>query len=242
MAAKKRTNAGSAGMKNKKNSSTPANAQSRDSPAPTEPIPAQPDPSPPIPHPESVEDLDAPARRSFPVVGIGASAGGLDAFVKFLKAMPGDSGMAFVLIPHLDPRHESLMVELLARQTPMPVREADEGQALEINHVYIIPPNKYMAIHAGRLHLTAPPEPRGHQNALDFFFRSLADQERERAIGIVLSGTGSHGTLGLKEIKLAGGIAMVRSPIRRTSTRCPRVRSPPDWSTLSFLLTRCRQR
>ena len=120
--------------------------------------------------------------------------------------------MAFVLVPHLDPTLESLMVELLARQTPMPVLEAQEGQLIEVNHVYVIPPNKFLAIFEGRLHLTVPPEPRGRQTALDTFFRSLAEEQEERSIGIVLSGTGSHGTPGLKEIKLAGGMAMVQQP------------------------------
>ncbi len=126
--------------------------------------------------------------------------------------MPADGGMAFVLVPHLDPTHESLMVELLARQTPMPVLEAEDGQLIEVNHVYVIPPNKFLTINEGRLCLTVPPEPRGHQTALDTFFRSLAEEQQERSIAIVLSGTGSHGTPGLKEIKLAGGMAMVQQP------------------------------
>ena len=145
-------------------------------------------------------------------MGIGASAGGLEAFKRFFKSMPADSGMTFVLIPHLDPKHDSLMVELVARQTAMTVVEAAEGQPLESNHVYIIPPNKFLAIAEGRLHLTSPPEPRGRRTALDTFFCSLAEEQQERSIGIVLSGTGSHGTLGIKEIKLAGGMAMVQQP------------------------------
>jgi signal transduction histidine kinase len=105
-------------------------------------------------------------RLSFPVIAIGASAGGLNAFKKFFKAMSADSGMAFVLVPHLDPTHESLMVELLSRQTTMPVLEAKEGQLIEVNHVYVIPPNKFLAINEGRLRLTVLPEPRGRQTAL----------------------------------------------------------------------------
>ena len=148
----------------------------------------------------------------FPVVGIGASAGGLDAFKRFFNAMPVESGMAFVLVPHLDPNHSSLMVELLARQTAMPVVEAEDGQPIFINYVYIIPPNKFLAVRDGRLCLTVPPEPRGRQTAIDAFFCSLAEEQQERSIGIVLSGTGSHGTPGLKAIKLAGGMAMVQRP------------------------------
>jgi two-component system CheB/CheR fusion protein len=160
----------------------------------------------------SGQSREVSVRVSFPVVGIGASAGGLDAFMKFFKAMPADGGVAFVLVPHLDPKHESLMVELLARQTAMPVLEAGEGETIEVNHVYIIPPNKFLAIKDGRLRLTILPDPRGRQTALDTFFRSLAQAQEERAIGIVLSGTGCHGTLGLKEIKMAGGMAMVQEP------------------------------
>ena len=104
------------------------------------------------------------------------------------------------------------MVELVAKQTSMPVLEAQDGQLIDVNHVYIIPPNRFLAINDGRLRLTVPPEPRGRQTALDTFFRSLAEEQQERSIGIVLSGTGSHGTPGLKEIKLAGGMAMVQRP------------------------------
>lgn len=104
-----------------------------------------------------------------PIVGIGASAGGLDAFKKFFSAMPADSGMAFVLIPHLDPTHESLMVELLTRQTAMPVVEAQDSTVVEPNRVYIIPPNKYLTISQGILQLSEPPKPRGLQTAIDFF-------------------------------------------------------------------------
>jgi two-component system CheB/CheR fusion protein len=146
------------------------------------------------------------------VVGIGASAGGLDAFKRFLSAMPPRSGMAFVLVPHLDPDHKSMMPELLARMTPMPVAEAQNGKAIEANRVYIIPPNRYLAIRDGRIRLTPPEEPRALRTAIDSFLRSLAENQKERAIGIILSGTGSHGVLGLSAIKLAGGMVMVQDP------------------------------
>ena len=158
----------------------------------------------------------------FPIVGIGASAGGLDAFKRLFGAMPADSGMAFVLIPHLDPTHESLMVELLAKQTAMPVREAEDGMAIEPNRVYIIPPNKYLAITNRQLKLTVPTERRGLQTAIDFSLRSLATDQQENAIGIILSGTGSHGTAGLKEIKLAGGMLMVQQPETAEYDQMPR--------------------
>jgi len=147
-----------------------------------------------------------------PVAGIGASAGGLDAFKKFFSAMPADSGVAFVLIPHLDPNHESLMVELLARHTKMPIVEAMDGMAVEANRVYIIPPNKYMTISGGVLRLTGPVERGGPQTSIDLFLRSLANDQQEKAICIILSGTGSHGSLGLKAVKASGGMAMVQDP------------------------------
>jgi two-component system, chemotaxis family, CheB/CheR fusion protein len=158
----------------------------------------------------------------FPIVAIGASAGGLDALKKFLTAMPADSGLALVLIPHLDPTHESLMVELLAKQTQMPVREATDGLAIRPDHVYVIPPNKYLAIKRGALVLSKPPVTRGGQTAIDFALRSLADDQKDAAIGIILSGTGSHGTSGVKEIKLAGGMVMVQEPTTAAYDQMPR--------------------
>src|SRR5207248_1531137 len=107
-----------------------------------------------------------------PVIGIGASAGGLDAFKKFLGAMRADNGLAFVLIPHLDPKHESLMAELLGRHTIMPVVEAVEGTAVERDHVYVIPPDKYLTIHGGVLRLTGPVQRASSQTAIDLFLRS----------------------------------------------------------------------
>ncbi len=166
--------------------------------------------------------VDRKDQLHFPVVAIGASAGGLDAFKKFFSHMPADGGIAFVLIPHLDPTHRSLMVELLAMQTQMPVSEAEDGISIQANCVYIIPPNKYLAIRKGRLQLTAPTERRGLTTAIDFCLRSLAADQHERAIGIILSGTGSHGTLGLKEIKLAGGMVMVQEPESADYDQMPR--------------------
>jgi two-component system CheB/CheR fusion protein len=173
----------------------------------------------------SAPQPEAPANsppNGFPIVGIGASAGGLEAFKQFLAAMPADSGMAFVLVPHLDPTHQSMMAELLTRQTAMPVAEAVHGQILEPNHVYIIPPNKYLAVEGGRLVLSAPPKPHWRQTAIDFALRSLAEECADKAIGIVLSGTGAHGTLGLKEIKLAGGLVMAQSPQSAEYEQMPR--------------------
>ncbi|HEV3418293.1 MAG TPA: chemotaxis protein CheB, partial [Pirellulales bacterium] len=145
-------------------------------------------------------------------VGIGASAGGLDAFKRLFNAMPADTGMAFVLIQHLDPNHPSLTAELLSKQTTMPVVQATDGMRVLPNHVCVIPPNKYLAISGGTLRLSEPLERRGLRLPIDFFFRSLADDQRERAIGIILTGTGSDGSLGLREIKAAGGMVIVQEP------------------------------
>ena len=168
------------------------------------------------------EQAESPPRPAGPpVAGIGASAGGLDAFKKFLTAMPPDSGIAIVLVPHLDPAHESLMVELLARHTTMPVVEAENGMPVEANRVYIIPPNKYMTIHDGVLRLTGPIERRSSQTSIDLFLRSLAEDQQERSICVILSGTGSHGALGLKAVKAAGGMAMVQDPTTAEYDRMP---------------------
>jgi two-component system CheB/CheR fusion protein len=151
---------------------------------------------------------------TFPVVGIGASAGGLEAFEQFFAHLPAatESGMAIVLVQHLDPTHKSILSDLVKRYTSMQVHEVEDGMAVEPNCVYIIPPNKDMALLHGTLRLMAPGAPRGLRLPIDFFFRSLAQDQRERAICIVLSGTGTDGTLGLKAIKEVGGMAMVQDP------------------------------
>ena len=174
--------------------------------------------------PPEVED-DAPPPRfnnRVPVVGLGASAGGLDAFKKFFAHMPTDSGLAFVLVPHLDPDHASLMAELIGRHTRMPVVEAADHAAVEANRVYVIPPNRDLALRDGRLRLSSPAQPRGRGTAIDSFFRSLADDLQEWAVGVVLSGTGTHGTLGLQAIKAAGGLAIAQDPSTAEHDQMPR--------------------
>jgi two-component system CheB/CheR fusion protein len=168
-------------------------------------------PAPPGDEPVS-ETPHAQSKSSFAVVGIGASAGGLDAFKRFFSAMPGKPGIAFVLIQHLDPTHASLTTELLARHTQMTMVEATDDLQIEPDHVYVIPPNHYLALSGEKLRLSDPPEHRGMRLPVDFFFRSLADDRQERAIGILLSGTGSDGTNGVREIKAAGGMVMVQEP------------------------------
>ena len=154
----------------------------------------------------------APLIGTCPLVGIGASAGGLEAFEAFFRACPANSGIAFILVPHLDPAHDSLMTEILQRCTVMPVVQALDLVAVEPNHVYIIPPNREMAILHGALQLSVPDAARGHRMPIDAFFCSLAADQANHAIGIVLSGTASDGTLGLGAIQAAGGVCMVQEP------------------------------
>jgi two-component system CheB/CheR fusion protein len=149
---------------------------------------------------------------SFPVVAIGASAGGLAAFTELLKALPAQSGMAFVLIQHLEPKHDSALTSLLQKATSIPAVQVTEGMAVEPNHVYVIPPNKSMTIRKGTLRLaprTAGPAP---QRPIDDFSLALAEEQGNAAIGVVLSGTGSDGTHGLKAIKAAGGVTFAQDP------------------------------
>ncbi len=148
--------------------------------------------------------------ESFPVVGIGASAGGLEAFELFFKNMPPDSGMAFILIPHLDPAHTSMMPDLLKRFTQMKVLEAKDGVVVQPDEAYIIPPNKDMAIYHRTIQLTQPERTRGLRMPIDFFLRSLADDQGDKAICIILSGTGTDGSLGLRAVHGAGGMTMVQ--------------------------------
>lgn len=144
----------------------------------------------------------------FPIVGIGASAGGLEAVTQLLQHLPPDTGMAFVLVQHLDPAHESALTALLARATAMPVMQASDDVPLEANHIYIIPPNKSMGISARHLKLFPR---RGEGNmTVNLFFKSLAGEEGGNAVGIVLSGNGGDGTQGLLAIKAAGGITFAQ--------------------------------
>ena len=146
----------------------------------------------------------------FYVVGLGASAGGLETLEQFFKNMPPDSGMAYVVVVHLDPNHKTLLPELLARYTRMEVHLAEEGVAIEPNNVYIIPANRDITLNDGQLHLEEPLSPRGMRHTIDIFFRSLADDLADHAVAVILSGTGTDGTQGVKAIKEAGGIVIVQ--------------------------------
>ena len=149
---------------------------------------------------------------AFPIVGIGASAGGLEALEQFFENMPKDSGMAFVVIQHLDPKRKGMMPEILQRTTEMPVITVTDRLQISRNCIYIIPPNKSMSILNGALHLFEPVETHGLRLPIDFFFQSLALDLKDQSIGIILSGMGSDGSLGIKAIKENGGISLVQEP------------------------------
>ncbi len=162
------------------------------------------------------------ASRAFPIVGIGASAGGLEALELFLKNVPEGSGMAFVIVQHLDPTHKGIMPELLQRATAMKVVQVKDRTRVQPDCVYVIPPNKDMSILHGVLHLLDPVAPRGLRLPIDFFFRSLADDSEERSVGVILSGMGTDGTLGLKAIKGKAGVVFVQDPASAKFDGMPR--------------------
>ena len=153
---------------------------------------------------------DSSPADAFLVVGIGASAGGLEAFQAFFSHMDEDSGMAFVLISHLAPDHDSLLSELIGKETQMSVLQLQDETRLQPNHVYVIPPNATLTVNGGMLQLSSPTQARGHRAPINTFFSSLAEDQKDNAVCIVLSGTGSDGTLGLKAIKEYGGLAIAQ--------------------------------
>ncbi|MEI6309717.1 MAG: chemotaxis protein CheB, partial [bacterium] len=176
------------------------------------------------PPPEATKEARSAPEASFPIVGIGASAGGLAAFEAFFSGMPADAdpGMAFVLVQHLAPDHKSILTDLIRRYTRMQVFEVEDGMKVMPNCAYIIPPNCDMAFLNGTLQLMEPSAPRGQRLPIDFFFRSLAQDQRERAICIVLSGTGSDGAQGVRVIKGEGGMVMVQNPASTEFDGMPR--------------------
>ena len=163
-----------------------------------------------------------PPHQVFPIVGIGASAGGLEALELFLRHVPDNSGVAYVIIQHLDPTHKGIMPELLQRSTSMVVAQVSDRMRVKPDCVYVIPPNKDMSILHGVLHLFEPAAPRGLRLPIDFFLRSLADDCKERAIGIILSGMGSDGTMGLRAIKEKAGLVLVQDPSSAKFDSMPR--------------------
>ena len=149
---------------------------------------------------------------SFPIVGVGASAGGLKALKSLLGHLPDKPALAFVVIQHLDPTRESLVPQLLSKLTGMQVCQVEHETHVQPNRVYVLPPGKYLSISGGELHLSEPDRPRSSRMAIDFFLRSLATDQHHRAVAIILSGTGTDGTLGIKAVKAAGGLVIAQEP------------------------------
>ena len=195
---------------------------------------------------------DEPGTRGpanqFPIVGIGASAGGLEAVSLLLRALPAEPGMAFIVVPHLDPNRQSNFAEILSRETSLSVVQIEDGAGVEINHIYVIPPNCDLVIEGGRLHITHRSDPRPINTTIDVFLRSLATDQGSNAIGVVLSGTGSDGTLGLLTIKGEGGITFAQDtqsakydtmPASAIAAGCVDLILPPD--EIAQELSRIRQ-
>ncbi|MCX7250751.1 MAG: PAS domain-containing protein [Burkholderiales bacterium] len=163
-----------------------------------------------------------PVRPPFPIVGIGASAGGLEALEQFLGHVPPACGMAFVVVQHLDPNYKGMIVELLQRATPMPVHQIEDGMTVMPGQVYVIPPNHDLSILNGVLYLLEPAAPRGLRLPIDFFLRALAEDQQQHGIGVILSGMGSDGTLGLRAIKEKAGAVFVQTPDQAKFDGMPR--------------------
>ncbi|MDO8278831.1 MAG: chemotaxis protein CheB [Burkholderiaceae bacterium] len=157
-----------------------------------------------------------------PVVGLGASAGGLEALELFLANVPGGSGLAYVVVQHMDPHHKAMLAELLQRVTPMPVQEAVDGMRLRPDSVYVIPPDRELTVVKGLLHLEHSTQPRGVRQRIDLLFESIARDQGAQAIGVVLSGMGADGTLGLQAIKRQGGLTLAQEPASAQFDSMPR--------------------
>ena len=171
---------------------------------------------------------------SFPIVAIGASAGGLEAYKEFFLALPLDTGMAFVLIQHLDPSHESMLTGIIAKTTTMPVEEVKSGVTIRPNRVYVIPPNALMALAGSVFQLSPRGKAPDRHLAVNFFMHSVAQERKSGAIAIVLSGTGADGTAGMEDVKAEGGITFARDPATAKYDGMPR--SVIDSGCADFIL------
>jgi two-component system, chemotaxis family, CheB/CheR fusion protein len=192
------------------------------------------------PLPDESEEMPEPPSKgatSIPVAGIGGSAGGLEVFKHLLVDLPADTGLAIVFVQHLDPKHHSMLSEILSRSTPMPVSEVADGMPVEANHVYVIPPNVDLAIEKGVLRLAPRMQGPGAHMPIDRFLRSLADECGSRAIGVILSGAGTDGSAGIQAIKAAGGVTFAQDqytakfasmPQSAVATNCVDFVLPPD--------------
>src|ERR1700722_17833008 len=185
-----------------------------------------------------MENKDKKKERSanlFPVVGVGASAGGLEAFKRLARAIPENSGMAYILVQHLEPTHESRLMDILQKVTPIPVLEITNNVRVEPDHVYVIPSNKLLTANDGRLELS-PRGPKNEKNMpIDVFFTSLSEVHQSHAIGVVLSGTATDGTLGLKAIKEHGGFTFAQE--QRSAAFDSMPQSAIDADVVDFILT-----
>jgi two-component system CheB/CheR fusion protein len=170
----------------------------------------------------AADRAESPGRAAFPIVGVGASAGGLEALEKLFGAMPAESGMAFVVIQHLDPTRQSHMVELLSHRTRMSVVAVEEGAKVQADRVYMILPNSEVTIEDGILHLAEPSESRAARRPVDTFLISLAEDQKECSVGVILSGTGSNGSSGIRAIKEYGGLALAQAPETAAHPGMPR--------------------
>jgi len=162
------------------------------------------------------------SQDNFLIVGIGASAGGLEACRKLVESLPANNGMAFIFVQHLDPTHESMIVELLTNHTAMAVRQAADGMQLERDHLYVIPPGTYLSVGSGALHLSEPQARHGARLPFDFLLHSLAEEYGERSVGVILSGTATDGSLGLKAVKEKGGLVIAQDPEEAAHDGMPR--------------------
>ncbi|HZW07152.1 MAG TPA: chemotaxis protein CheB, partial [Phycisphaerales bacterium] len=169
---------------------------------------------------QPVLDEGAP-RLPFTVVGIGASAGGLEACIEFVRNIPADDDTAYVVVQHLSPDKSSMVAEILAKHCPLPTTEIDDGMAVEPGRVYVIRPARTLIIESGRFVLSEPLQKRGHRHPIDDFFRSLAEEQRERAVAVVLSGMGSNGTAGAAVINTVGGLCIAQEPVTATHASMP---------------------
>lgn len=185
---------------------------------PKRPKPQGPSPKVPSKRVGAIDRGDVRRDTLFPIVGIGASAGGLEAFQQLLRALEVDTGMAFVLIQHLDPDHESALAQILARSTSLPVIEIAGNEPVQPNYVYVIPPGTSLRIANGVLKTQPRRRTGASYRPIDSFFESLAEDRRERAVGVILSGAASDGTLGLKAIKAGGGITFAQDDSAKHSS------------------------
>jgi two-component system CheB/CheR fusion protein len=183
---------------------------------------------------KTTPDQHSPAQAGFLIVGIGASAGGLEALEIFFSHVPEESNAAFIVIQHLDPTHKSIMGSLLKKYTKMEIAEIEDGVTIKKNQVYLSPPDHNIAIIGNSLHYITPEKIHGVNLPIDHFFRSLAEDQNERAIGIILSGTGSDGTLGIKAIKENGGMVMVQQEAQAKYNGMPK--SAIDTGLVDFIL------